>query len=317
MDDRSVSQGITPPQRRWRRMIAPIAVAAVLIAWGMFLAGQFDSLRSYAWQIAPAALLASVALSALYYGGLALCWSLLLRSMAAQPVAHPAAVRIWLLSMISRYIPGNVWHILSRALMADRLGVSRTTVVASASIEQLLTLLAAFGIAALTLPVWQLRNTLASDLPFGEILIAAVAIGLLGLHPRMLGAALAWAGRRFGRRDLLWSYRYRDILRIVAVSVAAQLGSGLALAAVIAGISGIAPADLLPITGAAALAWALGYLSFLTPSGLGVREGVLTALLLLVVPLPVATIASLLYRVALTLGELLAVLLAWFLRRSG
>jgi glycosyltransferase 2 family protein len=53
----------------------------------------------------------------------------------------------------------------------------------------------------------------------------------------------------------------------------------------------------------------VGYLSFITPSGLGVREGVLTALLALVYPLPVAIVASLLFRLMCTLGEFAAILL--------
>jgi hypothetical protein len=308
---------VAPRRRQWRRLAAPIVIGIVAIAWASFLWSQIDLLRAYVWRITPAALLVSVALGALYYAGLAGCWSLLLRRMSAGAPPHLAAMRIWLLSMVSRYVPGNIWHILSRTLMAQQLGVSRTTVVASASIEQIITLLAAFLLAALTLPSRQIRTAVAAEIPIVEIVAGLLIAGMLFLHPRVLGALLAYGARRFNRPELAWSYRYRDVLIVTAASILAHCCSGLSLAAVLAGITDISMKDLLPMIGAAALAWALGYLSILTPSGLGVREGVLVGLLLLIVPLPVATVASLLFRIATTLGELLAVLVFWALGRSG
>ncbi|HWQ15530.1 MAG TPA: lysylphosphatidylglycerol synthase domain-containing protein [Roseiflexaceae bacterium] len=306
MSDRELAPATR--RERLRRLVAPLAVGIVALAWAGFIWSQLDALRAYAWRITPAALLGAVLLSAAYYIALALCWALLLRRMRAERVPYMLAARVWLLSMVSRYIPGNVWHILSRALMAQRLGVSRTAVVASATIEQGLTILAALGITAVTLPLWRAGGTAPALL---ATVVVATLVGLVCLHPRILGALLAWASVRLRRPELAWSYRYRDILALAAAFAFAHLCSGLALVSVLAGVAGVDPAILPLVVGAAAAAWVVGYLSLLTPSGLGVREGALVGLLALVVPLPVATIASLLFRVAITLGELLAVLLFW------
>src|SRR5258708_20264346 len=52
------------------------------------------------------------------------------------------ALRIYLASEFVRYIPGNVWHVLTRLLWVGKYGVSRPVAFASITIE-LITKLAA------------------------------------------------------------------------------------------------------------------------------------------------------------------------------
>lgn len=276
------------------------AAALVLAAWAWFLRGQVEALRAHPWRIAPGAFALAVALGALYFAGLALCWTLLLRTTggAACRVPLAAGARIWLSTMLARYVPGNIWHIVGRLTLAGRLGVGRGQVLASATVEQLLTLLGALAVFGLCLPLWRGG---AGDAAW---LLLIVPAGLAALHPRALGALLGLAAARLGRPELAWRYRYAEMLGALAGYALANLAAGLALVAVLAGLGAAAPAA--PAIGAAALAWAIGYLSFLTPSGLGVREAALAALLAQHIPLPAAVVGGLVHRLALTLGELLA-----------
>jgi len=59
------------------------------------------------------------------------------------------------------------------------------------------------------------------------------------------------------------------------------------------------------ITSIFAASYTLGFLCLIVPGGLGVREGLLAALLSLYMPLPMATVVSLLSRLWFTAGELL------------
>jgi len=277
------------------------AIALVLIAWGWFLSRQLAVLRAYPWQIGPGALAVAVALGGLYFAGLALCWTLLLRMTGgpARKVSLADGARIWLGTMLARYVPGNVWHIVGRVAFAERLGVGRGQILASATVEQLLTLLGALAAFGLCLPFWRGG---AGDAAW---LLLIVPAGLAALHPRLLGAALGWAARRLNRPELAWRYRYGELVGALAGYTAANLFAGLALVAVLGGI-GVGRVPLAPAVGGAALAWALGYLSVLTPSGLGVREAALAALLAQHIPLPAAVVGGLVHRLALTLGELIA-----------
>jgi glycosyltransferase 2 family protein len=277
--------------------------AVVLAAWAWFLWGQLDELRRYPWQIGPLPLLISVVWGAIYFGGLALCWTLLLRTMggAAHEVGLIAGAYIWLSTMLARYVPGNIWHIVGRVALAGRLGVRKSQVAASATVEQLLTLMGTAAIFGLSLPFWR------GDAGAERWLLALIPLGLTGLHPRILGALLGWTAARLERPELAWPYRYGTMLGLLGAFAAANLAAGLALYVIVAALTLIAPAQIPFLIGASALAWALGYLSLLTPSGLGVREAILTALLAQIFPLPVAIVGSLLHRLALTLGEIVAV----------
>lgn len=279
-----------------------LVAAGVLGAWAWFLQTQLSELRQYSWRIGALPFAASVLWGALYFVGLGLCWTLLLRSTGgtARKVPLAAGAYIWLSTMLTRYIPGNIWHIVGRVALAGQLGVSRTQVATSATVEQLLTLLGALAVFGLSLPFWggahQAQQWLLLLLPLGAAL----------LHPRVLGVSLQWLAQRVRRPELAWHYRYRDMLAIGGAYSGATLAAGFALWSIMSALADATLSHIAFVIGAAAGAWVVGYLSLLTPSGLGVREAALAALLAQVFPLPSAIIGSLVYRLALTGGELVA-----------
>ena len=300
---------------RWETLKRFLRIAGIIIplgAWTIFLFKQFDQLQTQEWNISIPGFTGSLFFSTLYFLTLALGWALLLNSMAGEKhipgLSVFKAMRSWLLTIMSRYLPGNVWHVVSRMAFADQLSVSRMQILSSSTMEQGLTVIGAMLIAILSFPFWPLA---AIDQQWSSNFILFMALFVLGLtmlHPRILGPILKWAGTRLDRPELNWELNYITIIRFVLIYALAAFIAGLALAAVIAGIGEFKTTNLIFIIGSSALAWVIGYLSFITPSGLGVREGVLTALLALVYPLPIAIVASLLFRVVCTLGEFAAVL---------
>lgn len=290
------------------RWVTILIIVVVIGAWGWVLQQQMEALRQYPWEIAPLALVVATLAGSIYFTGLGWSWALLLRTMVSSPikVSPVAATRVWLISMITRYIPGNIWHILGRLAFAERLQVRKTQVLASGAIEQVLTLLGALVVCLFTLPFWRV-------LPAESLWVSwLLPFGLIVLHPQLMGRALRWTANRFQRPELIWDYTFTDILRLLLLFTAANGFSGLGLCILLSGLTPIALADWPFLIGAACLAWIIGYVSILTPSGLGVREAALTALLVLLYPVPVAVAASLLFRVVLTIGEAIAAAIAWF-----
>ncbi len=289
-----------------RSLIVKLVTVIVVAAWVWVLAQQMTTLQQYQWEVAPAHLVLALVAGSIYFAGLGWSWSLLLNTMVAPTVVSSrAATRVWLMSMITRYIPGNIWHIVGRVSFATHLNVNKTHVLSSAAIEQVLTLLGAFGVFLVTVPFYGI---------FPEEyrwLLWVLLPGVLLLHPQILGRALRVGARLVRRPELAWEYRFQDMARLLACFTLANLFNGVALCILMAGLTPVAPSEWAFLIGAACLAWLLGYLSFLTPSGLGVREAVLAALLTLVYPAPVALVASLLFRVVLTLGEAMAAAVAW------
>lgn len=303
---------------RNRRFWTLVFVVLVAGLWFWLLHDQVDILLPYVLQLSPVVLIISILCAALYFIGLAAGWTLLLRSVeAVRPVALMPGMRVWLLSMVARYVPGNVWHIVGRAAMADQLRVSRAGVLISATIEQMLTLLGSGILVLLTLPMWPVGFFDISGLPTPTLIIAFAVSGLLFVHPGFLNALLSFAARLLRKPGVQWHFSYQMTLKFVVFYTFVNIFAGLSLFVLLSGLIAVDPRNMPFIIGSAAMAWIVGYVSFLTPSGLGVREGALTALLVLAFPLPVVIAASLLFRFVMTLGELLAVLMFWLTRRTS
>jgi uncharacterized membrane protein YbhN (UPF0104 family) len=301
-----------PQKQSARQLIGLVITAVVLVAWGWFLYGQVERLNAYSWKIAPGWLALAILLATLYFVGLGIGWSILLRAMSGKSSTLTLfqGARVWQLSMFTRYIPGNVWHILSRAALAEQVQASRSLVIASATIEQLLTLLGALLLVPIALPYLAAQISLTGSMA-GWLILLAVAFGLVAIHPLILGRLLIWMGGKFRRPEIAWRYKYRTMLGILCFYALITSVSGCSLVAIVIGLADIEMMHIPFIVGSAALAWAVGYLSFLTPSGLGVREGVLVGLLSLILPLPVAIVASLLFRLVSMAGELLSLGMFW------
>lgn len=276
-------------------------------AWAFFLFKQLDQLHAHEWKISMPGLMGSLFFGTVYFLVMALGWALLLYNMAGiKKVASLPIVKAmcaWLLTIMSRYLPGNVWHVLSRMAFADKLNVGKAQILSSSTIEQALAVIGTMLLAAVSLPFWPLAAMPQEWVPNFILLMAFFLLGLAVLHPRILGPFLRWAASRLHKPELDWKFEYSTIIKFVSIYALAAFFVGLALVAVMAGLGEFKATNMIFLIGSSALAWVIGYLSFITPSGLGVREGVLTALLALVYPLPIAIVASLLFRVVCTLGE--------------
>ncbi len=214
-------------------------------------------------------------LQELSYG---LIWQNILARLGAR-LGLRMCLRIYLASEFVRYIPGNVWHVLTRILWVSKYGVSRPVAFASMTIELVTKIAAGVLVFSASLLFWRDFGAIGSVLhgPLVDILgIASIFALLVILHPRVLNGLLNQALRLLKREPV-------------------RLG-------------------LLPICiGIYALAWDIGFVSFITPSGLGFREAAIVGLFALALPLPagLATIMALLSRFVSTIAEVICVSIAY------
>jgi uncharacterized membrane protein YbhN (UPF0104 family) len=97
---------------------------------------------------------------------------------------------------------------------------------------------------------------------------------------------------------------YPQLLRYLGLYVLNWLVFGGTLFVFIRSFYLVDPSSILYLTGAFSLAGMIGILAFFTPSGLGVREGVLALFLNQVMPTSVAIVAAVASRIWLTVVEL-------------
>ncbi len=228
------------------------------------------------------------------------------------------SLRIYLASEFVRYIPGNVWHVLTRILWVGKYGVPRPIAFASMTIELITKLAAGALIFAVSLLFWGdvgLIGKLLNGSPLIVVLGLVTIVALLVvLHPRVLGGLLNGALRLVKRAPVELTLRYSDILLVTLAWCASWLVAGIAFYVLLLALWPAAPPIALPICiGIEAMAWDIGFLSFITPSGLGFREGAVVGLFALSLPLSsgISAILALLWRLISTLAELICVSIAY------
>jgi len=230
-----------------------------------------------------------------------------------------ACLRIYLASEFVRYTPGNVWHVLMRILDVAKYRVSRPVAFASMTVELITQLAAGALVFALSLLFWAdsgAVRSLLSGTPLvaglGMVIILAL---LVGLHPRVLGWFLNVALRLLKRNPIVLTLRYSDILLVTLAWCGSWLVAGSAFYVLLLALFPTVPLAALPICiGIYAIGWDIGFVSFITPSGLGFREGAIAGLLALAVPtLPLVwgSILAIVSRFVSTIAELVCVSIAY------
>jgi hypothetical protein len=212
------------------------------------------------------------------------------------------AIRIHTRALLARYIPGNVWHVVNISLWCRQEGVPGRAVIAAMVLENACQVLGGAMVALLLSPWWLLRGSQAQVIALTTTLL----IGLVLIHPRVLRGSLALPLRLLKKSPLAIPLSYGQNLLFVLLYAAVFLAQGLSLYLLSVVIEPSHPLSPLGTAGVYSAAWTIGFLSFLTPSGLGVREAMMTWILSRSIPMGSALLLPLLLRLLMTLAELLA-----------
>lgn len=286
-----------------------LAVAALAYA----LVHGWSSVRRYDWNIGPSWIVGAAAVLSVGYVGAAAAYARLVVELHPPARPHVGALeRTWALSLLGRYVPGNVLMVAGRLELGRSVGVPRRISLAASLYEQVL-MLAASAVGGL------FYVGLYGDLGHGlGWVVAFVPLIGVALHPRVLGPASTAALRRAGREpmEILLTPAQTALAFAWYAGVQALVGLGAWMLTRAAGAD--APVALVSL--GFLLAFTVSMLAFVLPSGLGVREGVLALVLAPRLPGGVAVAVSIGLRFAITLFELGFVALmsaAWRHRRGG
>jgi uncharacterized membrane protein YbhN (UPF0104 family) len=294
--------------KRRSRLKIVVRAGALMLSLGFLAAlvgSQWQELRAYEWTLQPGWLaLSYVALAGAWLLELSV-WRFILASLGGA-LRWRRAAETWFLAGIVRYIPGNVWQFLGMAELAADDGVSRITTLTSIALLQILGTAVGIMLAAVYFAVAGQGAWLEALRPF----LLLVPLGLLLCHPRLLEWGLNWIMRLLKRPPVQVTLTWGQIWMILVAYVGVWLlmGSGFALLA--GAVVPITPQQFGALVATWAAAFVIGYLSMLTPGGLGVREGVMILLLAPVFAAPVPTMIALLARLWMVGGELVGAGLA-------
>lgn len=310
----------------WKRVVhwaqpAIFVLACVLIV--LLLASHWEELRSYPWTLDGRWLLLSLAALLASWAMEVGIWRDLLRLLGGW-LSYGAAVRIWFLSAIVRYIPGNIWQPLSMTLYGQQYGIRPEATVMSIALYQAVILLSAAVIAALYVLVTGnlglLTPWLQAVLP-ALVLLMALPAAVFLLRPMWLIAILNWALHKIGRRRLDAQLSSGRLFALLAVATLNWLLWGASFAALTFALGAYSQDQALQLAPhlvvAYPIAYAAGFVSLITPSGFGVREGVFVILLAPLMDPAVVAVAALAMRVVTLVGEFILALISAVWGRSA
>jgi uncharacterized membrane protein YbhN (UPF0104 family) len=296
--------------RRLLRWAQPILLVVALICALAIIASQWETLRSYPWELHAGWLLLAILLLLVTWAVEIGIWLNLLRHLGGV-LAYGLALRIWFLSAIVRYVPGNIWQPLSLAVYCQRLGVRPEISITSMVLYQVVILLAACPIAAIYIGVSGNLGLFTESL---QGLTTALVIVLLGpllvflVRPELLTTFLNWVLVKMRRPALTTALRRGYLVATVAAAAADWLLWGMTFAALVFAISGLERQTMLTaaphLIASFPIAYTAGFLSFVTPSGFGAREGAFVILLGPMLGVGVVTVLALAMRFFTTVGEL-------------
>jgi hypothetical protein len=253
--------------------------------------------------------LGCVALAA-YYLLFVLGWMRILADWNLR-ISYPAALRAEMVSMLAKYVPGGVWTPAARVVAARRAGITDGALVTvSILIEAGIS-----AVAGVVVFVVSLAWTKEVQAPVIPIVLFAVVVTAL-LHPRVFCPLASRILRRLGHGELPPLRTTTMAFLLVFYSLTWVIG-GLALWLLLRSV-GAHPAisSIVFLGGTAAVGAIVAVLSVFAPSGIGPREASMYGLLLAVASPAAALGALVLNRVAITLVEVLLLVLGGLVLRG-
>ena len=227
-------------------------------------------------------------------------------------ISYPAALRAEMVSMLAKYVPGGVWTPAARVVAARRAGITDAALVT-------VSILLEAGISAVAGVVVFVVSLLwvdGANAPIVPIVVFAVVVTAL-LHPRVFCPLASRVLRKLGHRSLP-PLRTSTMAFLLVFYCATWVIGGLALWLLLRSV-GAHPevSSIVFLGGVAAVGAIVAVLSVFAPSGLGPREASMYGLMLAVASPGAALGATVLNRVAITLVEVLLLVVGGFVLRRG
>jgi uncharacterized membrane protein YbhN (UPF0104 family) len=282
---------------RVARVIGAAILLAALVFLGLEVSAQWSDLRSWRPERGEVAVLLGLAgahAAALFL--LAEGWHRIVGLWGCEP--RHRTYFAFTVSQVGRYLPGNVAHLLGRALFLRGGQLSDRDLARATFTEISTTPAGALLVLAAIAPAVP-RDVLG---PWPE----AVRLALLA------GPIMALAGWWLLRRGLGGLPPVSDLLGPILLAAASMAVLGGMFAAVMALVAPVPP---LTVMAAALVAWLAGYATPGAPGGLGTREAVLLLTLGPVSDAASLLLATVLFRLTTTAGELACFAAGWPVRR--
>jgi hypothetical protein len=291
--------GFLKSHPRWFIAIQAALLIVFFVFVGYAMRGSFEDAGDDLRNANPVYFVLACLTLAAYYLLFVLGWMRILADWDLR-ISYPAALRAEMVSMLAKYIPGGIWTPAARVVAARRAGITDAGLV-TVSILLEAGISAVAGVIVFVVSLAWTEEVKAPILPI--VLFAVVVTALL--HPRIFCPLASRVLRRFGHPALRPLRTSTMGFLLVFYSFTWVVG-GLALWFMLRSVGAHPPiSTIVYLGGTAAVGAIVAVVSIFAPSGLGPRDASMYGLMLAVVPAGAALGATVLNRVAITLVEVL------------
>jgi hypothetical protein len=288
-----------------RRTLRLLALMVVLVFFSREIHHHWQQLAAVKLQLHPLWLCASCLLVAAAYFAATLAWrhSLLLATGTCLDLRQ--AIALVNIAQLAKYLPGKIWfYAIQMHLLADR-GCSKATVLSLNAI--MLASLAGSATVAGIVVLLLTRAALPPGLTLPLLIAATLAyVSVAASGSWLVDLLLRTANRLFGSQFAMLGIHPRAGLPVHLLYLFSNLLFGVAGYAAVLGIGATPDVSLIsPIAGSMLLSDIIGFMAFITPGGIGVREGVMYAMLKPVLDIRLCFMLPIAFRLVTTISDLL------------
>lgn len=220
----------------------------------------------------------------------------------------------WSFAQLKRYVPGNIWGVVGVSVHFNKKNVSKHVLASSFITEAQLVLLGGSFMALLGLPL--IERVVPLKIPAGSLESTAVWVVALACIIYFFSKKIhSLIKLPHFTKYLLPTITFYQLIRLWSLIVLSFVFYGLGTFFVINATTYLDPTHLWEFVGYFVFSLLVGFLSFITPTGLGVREGVMALGLATAMSPGLAAFTALFARVVLVVGELLSLLVLYSLHR--
>jgi len=281
----------------------PLSLIAILFIIKIVI-DRSDEIIPHLYRINISYLLISAIFFFVYYFSRSVLWKEILKNSGYKINLLDNTYRFGI-SELKRFVPGNIWSFLSRAVLFNEIGVDKTTIAKGLLTEVQLIIIGCLSVSIFSFP-WILDADPSLKLKLFSLLpVSFIAIFIF------FGVTAYIFKRKYSKKDSLLSFVFlpeipmRQKARLIVISIFVFAAFGLANFMVFLAVFPDSISQIVILSSFFTFSLLVGYLSFITPMGLGVREGVITLGLLKTMNIAQAGFFAIFSRIVLIFSELI------------
>lgn len=295
----------------WQVVIVALLLGALAFL-GLAIVRDWETLVSFQWQLDWMSLAKLALMHSLALGTLFLAWHLIMCRLAGLDdwrINFP----IYNLSILARRIPTPIWYIGGRLYLYQKQHVPMAIVLSATTLEAALIGLSGVICYMLLLP-WY---TYVQEWPWWLLLVGAgTSLLALMVRPGLLVDLINLVLHLFKRPPVEVAIMQADLLLWGLVYLATWFLDGIGLYYMVSALLPAPPA-IPDVVGIATISALVGLLTLALPSGFGLKELTMGALLSLWMPISAGIVISVLYRLMQTILEMAWALISYLVGRHS